>query len=142
MIACGRSVTGMLLLLITLTVCAAPADEKLAGARLNQHPGAAIDPALRFTDETGRAVQIGDYFDGRPLLLALVYYHCPNLCGVVLKGLARGVGALDLQGQRDFQVIAVSIDPQERPAQARTARSELFTDNNPAAARRCCCWPG
>src|SRR5262249_37837127 len=42
---------------------------------------------LNFRDETERTVRLGDYFSGRPVILALVYYECPLLCNQVLTGL-------------------------------------------------------
>jgi len=41
-----------------------------------------------FRDETGRAVRLGDYFGEKPVLLALVYFHCPMLCTMVSNGVA------------------------------------------------------
>ena len=46
---------------------------------------------LAFTDETGTAVQLRDYFKQKPVVLALVYYGCPMLCNQVEQGV---VGAL------------------------------------------------
>src|SRR5215467_8399356 len=42
-----------------------------------------IPLALRFKDEAGRDVALGDYFHGKPVVLALVYYGCPMLCNQV-----------------------------------------------------------
>src|SRR4051812_13520291 len=40
---------------------------------------------LAFRDEAGHSVRLADYFgEGKPVLLALVYYDCPNLCNLVL----------------------------------------------------------
>ena len=37
---------------------------------------------LQFTDEQGQTVKLGDYFHpGRPVIVSLVYYGCPMLCG-------------------------------------------------------------
>ncbi len=46
-----------------------------------------------FKDETGRDVALGDYFHGKPVLLALVYYGCPMLCNQVEQGV---VGSLKM----------------------------------------------
>ena len=42
---------------------------------------------LPFKDETGRVVQLGEYFGRKPVILTFVYYECPMLCTQVLNGL-------------------------------------------------------
>src|SRR5579863_4017596 len=41
---------------------------------------------LHFLDESGRDVQLRDYFARKPVVLALVYYGCPMLCNQVEMG--------------------------------------------------------
>jgi protein SCO1/2 len=82
--------------------------------RLNQH----VPLDLVFTDETGHDVRLGDYFGKRPVILALVYYECPMLCTQVLNGLVSALGVLKFDAGREFDVIAVSINPKESPALA------------------------
>lgn len=65
-----------------------------------------------FTDAAGRAVLLGDYFDTRPVLLVLGYYHCPNLCSTLMDGVLQSIAALDLAPRR-YRIVAVSIDPRE-----------------------------
>ncbi|MGZ8433441.1 MAG: SCO family protein [Candidatus Binatia bacterium] len=85
----------------------------------NQLP---LDLALR--DETGAAVTLRRYFTGKPVLLAFVYYDCPQLCPLVLEGLGRSLRVLRLAGE-DYQVIAVSIDPTETAALAARKKKAL-----------------
>src|SRR5215213_6669162 len=42
---------------------------------------------LEFKDETGKTVKLADYFKGKPVVLSLVYYDCPQLCSLTLNGL-------------------------------------------------------
>jgi protein SCO1/2 len=73
---------------------------------------------LPFVDESGRAVRLGDYFGKRPVLLALVYYECPMLCTQVLNGVVSALGTLKFDVGREFDVVAVSINPKEGPGLA------------------------
>ena len=77
--------------------------------RLNQQ----VPLDLRFTDETGREVALGEFFGRRPVILALVYYECPMLCTQVLNGLVSALGTLKFDVGREFDVVAVSINPRE-----------------------------
>jgi protein SCO1 len=69
----------------------------------------------RFLDDSGREVALGELFGQRPVILAAVYYRCPLLCNQVLNALTRSLKPLSLDAGKDFDVIAVSIDPEERP---------------------------
>ena len=45
------------------------------------------------------------------------------LCGQVLAGLTRGLKPLSLEAGKDFDVIAFSINPDERPALAQSKKA-------------------
>jgi protein SCO1/2 len=76
-----------------------------------------------FADEQGRRVRLGDYFDGRPVVLALVYYDCPMLCTQVLNSLAGALGVLSLEPHKDFEIVTVSFDPREKPPLAAAKKA-------------------
>jgi protein SCO1/2 len=71
-----------------------------------------------FHDESGRAVQLGEYFKGKPVILAMVYYTCPMLCSEVLNGMSRSLKLLQFSAGKEFEVVAISINPREGPADA------------------------
>lgn len=92
--------------------------EELRQVGIEQRLDEVIPLDLTFRDETGQAVRLGSYFAQRPVLLALVYYECPMLCTLVLNGLVSALKAVALDAGRDFDVVAVSIDPAETPEMA------------------------
>jgi protein SCO1/2 len=79
--------------------------------RLNEQ----IPLDLSFKDETGKTVQLRDYFNGKPVLLSLAYYDCPMLCTLVLNGLVRTLRTLSFSAGNEFTVLTVSFDPNEKP---------------------------
>ncbi len=68
-----------------------------------------------FHDETGATVKLGDYFGKRPVLLAIVYYSCPMLCSEELNGMVGALEMVKFRPGKDFDIVAVSIDPSEGP---------------------------
>jgi protein SCO1 len=68
-----------------------------------------------FRDERGAPICLGDSFDGRPVVLVLAYYRCPQLCNEVLNGLVDSLRETGLELGRDFRVVTVSFDPREGP---------------------------
>jgi protein SCO1 len=79
--------------------------------RLNQQ----IPLDSPFHDETGATVKLGDYFGKRPVILAIVYYACPMLCSEELNGLVSALEMVKFRPGKDFDIVAVSIDPAENP---------------------------
>jgi len=94
-----------------------PADLSNVGIeqRLDQH----LPLDLQFKDETGKTVKLGDYFHaGRPVILNLVYYTCPMLCGEELAGEASALGVLRFTPGNEYEVVSVSFNPDETPKDA------------------------
>lgn len=102
-----------------------PPPDLTQRAGFDQRLGARLPMDARFLDADGKPVDLRTLAGGKPLLLALGYYRCPNLCDVVLNGLAHTLAGLDLAPGRDFAVAFVSIDPAETPADARHTRAML-----------------
>lgn len=88
----------------------------------DQHIGDTVPLALDFRDANDREVSLRGLAHGKPLLLALGYYRCKNLCGVLLQGMAHSVAAMALRPGSDYAVAFVSIDPRETPADAAASQ--------------------
>ena len=70
---------------------------------------------LTFRDETGKTVQLADYFGKKPVILSLVYFHCPMLCTMVENGLLNTLKTLKFDVGDEFNVLTVSFDPKDTP---------------------------
>lgn len=81
---------------------------------------------LAFHDESGREIRLRDYFDRRPVVLALVYYSCPMLCDQVEMGVVGSLKMLSLQPARDYQVVFVSFDSRETPSLAAQKKESVL----------------
>lgn len=101
-----------------------PPGLKNVGIQQNLNQGIPAD--LAFTDDLGRSVHLGDYFGKRPLILNLVYYNCPMLCGEVLSGLEHSLSMMQFDVGQEFDVITVSFDPSETPEMAAKKKSEFL----------------
>jgi protein SCO1/2 len=108
--------TGFCLLVLALAFPSAhgeTAQQIANGVGVDQHPGVQLPLGTTFRDDHGASVRLAQFFGTRPVVLTLVYYRCPNLCNLTLTNLLRGLDKLDLAVGRDFDVVAVSIDPRE-----------------------------
>jgi protein SCO1 len=78
-----------------------------------------------FKDEQGREVRLGEYFKGKPVVLALVYYSCPMLCNQVLNGMLSSFRRVTFNAGEQFEVVTVSFDPRETP-QLAAAKKQTY----------------
>jgi protein SCO1/2 len=87
---------------------------ELQNIDVEEHLGETIPLDLSFVNDSGDTVQLSTYFQSdKPVLLTLAYYRCPMLCGLVIKGLTDGIRELAYLPGKDFQVVTVSINPEE-----------------------------
>jgi protein SCO1 len=138
--------TGLLAASILLSLCAAPSlgdtpgandaagapsgvaagslPKALEGVRFDQRLGEDLPLDLPLRDEHGREVRLGDFFGERPVILSLGYYGCPMLCPLVMDGLVRSLKPLTFSAGSEFDVVTVSIDPEEGATDASKRREQ------------------
>ncbi|MGH7969327.1 MAG: SCO family protein, partial [Limisphaerales bacterium] len=85
-------------------------DDALSQIRFEQKLGSQVTLSLPFRDEAGRAVELGQYFGRKPVVLVLGYYECPMLCTLVLNGTAQAMREMPLTPGAYYQVVTVSFD--------------------------------
>jgi len=99
--------------------------------RLNQQ----LPLNLAFVDDAGQPVRLADYFGKKPAILALVYFTCPMLCSEELNGLTGALQMVRYVPGKDFNIVVVSINPEEGPALAAAKkRSYLKRYGHPETA--------
>lgn len=99
------------------------------GVGIDQKLNSSIPLDVVFHDETGRAIPLRTYFGDKPVVLALVYYKCPGLCGLTLSDLVGSLKKVDLEPAHDYNVVIVSIDPKENSsiaAEKKQSYAKLF----------------
>lgn len=99
----------------------------LPDVAIDQKLGAQVDLDLEFTNANGERVRLGDFFGERPVILALVYYECPMLCGEILSGMVSALRELErFEVGRDFDVLGISFDAGETPELASATRRGAY----------------
>jgi protein SCO1 len=102
--------------------------EELEGVGITQKLDQQIPLDLTFKDEAGKTVQLGEYFgSGKPVILNLVYYTCPMLCGEALAGEASALAVLKFSPGKEYEAVTVSFNPDDTPQDA-AAKKKISVD--------------
>jgi protein SCO1/2 len=106
-----------------------------AGVGITEHRGDILPLDTVFTDTSGRDVKLGDYFHkGRPVILQLGYLSCPMICDVISKNIVDSVKNLDLSIGADYDVLYLSINPEDKwPLAQRKKQTYVDELNKPGA---------
>ena len=74
-------------------------------------------------DSEGQPFRLRDALHrGTPVVLALVYYRCPQLCSLTLSSLTRTLRDSGMKPGKDYRAVVVSIDPKETPRDAAESK--------------------
>jgi protein SCO1/2 len=106
----------------------------LKGASLEQRLNQPLPLTTTFLDEAGKPVALGQYFNHRPVVMALVYFKCAMLCPQVLHGMADGLKASKFMAGSDFDVVVTSIDPTDTPMDAAAAKKTFLQELGDSSA--------
>lgn len=100
---------------------------ELAHVGVNEHLDGALPLETAFRDHTGKAVKLGDYYDGkRPVVLTFAYHSCPVLCSMVLNATAAGLRGIGWNVGKEFDVVTISIDPEESLEKTAAKRASIL----------------
>ena len=116
----------MVALIALGTIATASAHElgadQLGSVGFRQHLGDALPLDLRFVDENDQSVTLQSYFVGKPVVLTLNYFRCPNLCTLELQGLISGLNGVRFTLGDQYTVLTVSFDPRATAHEAATQK--------------------
>ncbi len=92
---------------------------------LDQKLGHSIPLDLTFSDEDGHPVAMGQLLR-TPTILALVYFHCPNVCSLLMQNMADLLNRLPAEPGKDYTVLSISFDETEAPKLALQRKEVYF----------------
>jgi protein SCO1/2 len=113
------------------------APDAVEGVTVVEHLEEIVPLDLEFTDDLGKTVRFGDYFQGdKPVLLTLNYYGCPMLCGLQLNGILDGFKRMEWVPGNQFEVVTLSFDPGETYKLARLKKQSYITEYGKSEAAK------
>lgn len=101
-----------------------PLPKQVQNLEIEERVGSQLPLEAKFTNSAGKTVAVGDYFkDGKPAVIAMVYYKCPIVCSVVMEKMGECFDKLDYTIGADYDALLFSIDPSETPNEAAQVKS-------------------
>lgn len=101
---------------------------ELVGVDIVEHLRDPLPRGAKFRDAEGRSVTLGDYFDGkRPTVFVFAYHTCPMLCSLVLDATVKALNDVQWTVGNEFDVVSVSIDPNDTPETAAKKRTQVVS---------------
>ena len=102
---------------------------EMEGVGIEQKLDQYVPRDVRFVDEDGTAVAFEDYLGrDKPIILTLNYYRCPMLCSLTLNGMLDGLKELDWSAGSEFDIVTVSINPDEGPELAKGKKKSYLAE--------------
>ena len=103
--------------------------EELTDIGVDEKLGEVIPLSLVFQDETGRDVQLAEYFDGeRPVVLTMTYHDCPMLCNLILDGFTAALRDFSWTPRDEYEVVSVSFAADETSEVAARQKRRYIAD--------------
>lgn len=100
----------------------------LKNSGIEQHLNTTLPLQTVFTDEQHNTAELGHWIGKTPVILVLIYYKCTMLCPEVLHGLAAGLKDSRLVPGRDYELLTVSIDPDDSPSDAMAEKARFVRE--------------
>ena len=88
--------------------------EAIVGVGIDEKINDFLPGDVTLIKENGEKTQLKDFLGlGRPVILSMVYYSCPSLCNLHLRGVFDVFREMKLKPGVDYEFLAVTIDPKE-----------------------------
>jgi protein SCO1/2 len=102
---------------------AAVSSSQLEGVKAEPSHDASLPLSLAFIDENGAPQTLRAAIGTTPAVVVFADYTCSNLCGPILSFAAAGLADTGLVPGRDFHLIAIGLNPEDGPDQARAMKA-------------------
>lgn len=82
------------------------------------------------TDRSGKKIRLADYL-GKPLVISLIYTHCPVICATTTRSLKTIKASQDALGEDSFGVLTVGFDTENDTPEAMADFAKRMDVNLP-----------
>lgn len=107
----------------------AQTPRELQHVGVTEHLDGPLPLETPFRDHTGAPLTLRKIFDGKkPVVLQFAYHSCPVVCGMITNNLAAGLKGVPWTIGKEFDVVTISIDPNESLEKTAAKRAAMLKD--------------
>jgi protein SCO1 len=114
-------------MLSSLIVFKGIGQEKTTPVGIVEKLGQYVPMDVELYDESGNLVQLQSIIN-KPTIITFVYYKCPGICSPLLTEVTKIVEKLDLELGKDYQILTLSFDHNERPELAQEKKDNYLAE--------------
>jgi len=98
------------------------------GAGITEKLDQVIPLDTPFKNELGANVTLRQFFQpGKPVILTLNYFRCPQLCTLTLNGMVDGLKEIEWAAGNEFQIVTISFNAAEGHDLAKVKKDAYLT---------------
>lgn len=113
----------ILLILLLYSSLDAKEDNQIG---IYENLGATLPLNVGLTNEYNQKITLKDAIKNKPTILTLNYFDCPGLCSPLLNEVAHVINKLQLKPYLDYNVITISINPDDNYKKAKQKKDSLL----------------
>lgn len=92
---------------------------------IDEHLGQTIPMNASFTDSNGSTIALRDII-GKPIVLSLVYFHCPTICMPLLGAETDVLNDIDLVPGKDYRILTISFNEKDTTESAKNIKETFI----------------
>jgi protein SCO1/2 len=101
-------------------------DAVIKKVRFDQKLNSQVPLDARFRSESGKIVDLKTLGNGKPIVLAIVFFECRTLCSEIINETVRGLKDVQFKPDEQFEVVILSMNPRETPALASEKKRDYM----------------
>jgi protein SCO1 len=117
---------GFCVLLLVTTAAMAEQNPVKQFIGIQEKLGQTVPMDVELYDESGNLQMLKDVI-GKPTIVTFVYFKCPGICSPLLNEMSRIVEKTDLELGRDYQILTLSFDHNEKPELAAEKKDNYLS---------------
>ncbi len=99
--------------------------DSMEGVGVTEKLGESLPSDIRFKNENGNSVVLGEIID-KPTLILPIFFHCPYTCSLMLSNLSAALNDVTFKPGSEYRIIALSFDDEETPEHALNAKKNYL----------------
>lgn len=104
-----------------------PVLKSIDGITIHDRLGSSVPLTGKIRRSNGDWVSLESILDsGLPVIFNPIYFSCPMLCNMVVENLLKSMAECDLVLGQDYEIVTMSIDPRDKPLDARNRKRALL----------------